>query len=126
MISHPESLNNKTSTSHLKSQPCQRKQQKHLHRRRFPYLCEQWTNVRSQSKLGKALQRSPRVGHGGLQQELGELVLATVPSSPPSPGLLCGRIRTATAVAGCSVARTSLKAAPAVCAYVGGLSQQPV
>lgn len=55
----------------------------------------------------------------------GELALATVPS-PPSPEKLSGRISRAAAVAGCSVAHTSLKAAPAVCAYVGGLSQQPV
>lgn len=53
---------------------------------RFPYLCEKWTTVQSQTELGKALQRiPPGVGHEGLQQELGELVLATFLSPPPSP-----------------------------------------
>lgn len=55
---------------------------------------------------------------GDYSRSLGELVLATAPSPPPSPGELSGWIRTATAVAGCSVARTSLKAAPAVCVCV--------
>lgn len=62
---------------------------------------------------------------GDYRRSCGKLVLAIVP--PPSLLSSClagsGQLLL---FAGCLVARTSLKAAPAECAYVGGLSQQPV